>query len=89
MKFWAILLNIGIPGVGSFLIGKAGQGIAQILIWGLGFLLTVGTLGFGGIIGIPMMLGGWIWAIVTAAGGPDTSVNVQVIHQSSDGQSGS
>ena len=69
MKPLAIIANILIPGVGSFMLGKVGQGIGQAAIWGFGLLLTVGTLGIGGIIGFPLMLGAWIWAIVTAAGG--------------------
>ena len=78
MKGFAIILNILLPGVGSFMIGKAGQGIGQIIVWGLGLLLTIGTLGVGGVLGIPMMIGGWIWAIITAAGGPQQNITVHV-----------
>jgi len=78
MKGFAILLNILLPGVGSFVIGKAGQGIGQIIIWGLGLLMTISTLGIGGIIGLPMMIGAWIWAIVTASGGPQQQIHVHV-----------
>lgn len=78
MKGLGLIFNILIPGVGSMLIGKVGQGIGQIFIWGLGFLITLGTLGFGVVIGAPLMIGAWIWAIVTAAGGPDQTINVQV-----------
>ena len=78
MKALAIVCNILVPGVGSFVAGYPGQGLGQILIWGLGFLLTVVTLGFGMVIGIPMMLGAWIWGIVTVAGGPAPAVTVNV-----------
>lgn len=84
MKFWAVVFNIGMPGIGSFMVGKPGQAVGQILIWGLGLLLTIGTFGIGGIFGIPMMIGAWIWAIVTASGGPERPVNVQVINQTND-----
>lgn len=78
MKGLAILANILIPGVGSFILGKVGQGLGQMIIWGIGLLLTLGTLGIGGIIGLPMMLGAWIWAIVTAAGG-NQPVQVNIV----------
>lgn len=68
MKAVAVILNIFIPGVGSFVVGQVGQGVGQILIYGIGLLITLGTLGVGGIIGLPMMLGAWIWGIITAAG---------------------
>lgn len=67
MKGFAVLANILLPGVGSLLIGKIGAGLLQGTIWGLGLLLTIGTLGLGGVIGAPMMIAAWIWAIVTAA----------------------
>ena len=78
MKTLAIIFNIFIPGVGSFFIGRAGQGIGQILIWGLGFMLTVFTLGFGGIIGIPMMMGAFVWGLVTAIGAQPATINVNL-----------
>lgn len=83
MKGLGIILNILIPGVGSMVIGKIGQGIGQIVIWGLGGLITLGTLGFGVVIGAPMMIGAWIWAIVTAAGGPGQTINVHVANDGS------
>lgn len=85
MKGFALLANILMPGVGSFIIGRVGSGIGQIVIWGLGLLMTVGTLGIGGVIGIPMMIGAWIWAIVTAAGGPEKTINVTVHNHPNDG----
>jgi TM2 domain-containing membrane protein YozV len=85
MKALAIISNLIIPGGGSFLIGAPGQGVGQILIWGIGFLMTVMTLGIGGIIGIPMMIGAWIWGIVTAAGGPQQNVHVIVTAQDRPG----
>ncbi|RED13899.1 hypothetical protein [Pontivivens insulae] len=78
MKGIALIANILAPGVGSMLIGRIGQGLGQITIWGLGLLITLGTLGIGIVIGAPMMIGAWIWAIVTAAGGPDQTINVHV-----------
>lgn len=85
MKALAVILNIFIPGVGSFVIGAVGQGIGQILIYGLGFLLTFGTLGFGGIIGLPMMLGAWVWGLVTAAGASPQPLQVNITNSNSNG----
>ena len=78
MKALAIISNILIPGVGSFIIGQVGQGIAQILIWGLGFMLTVFTLGFFGVIGIPLMVGAWIWGLITAFGAQPQTIYVNL-----------
>ncbi len=79
MKAFAIILNIFIPGSGSLVIGRTAEGIGQILIWGLGFILTFITLGIGLVIGGPMMLGAWIWGLVTVLGtgaAPNVSVTI-------------
>ena len=75
MKGLAIILNIFLPGVGSLVIGKVGQGVAQIIIYWIGVLFTFTMI--GAIIGVPMMIGAWIWGLVTAAGS-DSSAPVQV-----------
>ncbi|MEM9434699.1 MAG: hypothetical protein AAGA12_12325 [Pseudomonadota bacterium] len=78
MKAFAVVANLSIPGVGSFIVGRIGEGIAQIFIWGIGFMLTVFTLGFGAVIGVPLMVGAWIWGLVTAFGYEQTQVTVNV-----------
>ncbi len=88
MKAIAILTNFFVPGVGSFFVGKVGQGIAQILLWGLGFLLTVGTMGIGGVIGIPLMFGAWIWGLITASSANPKPIQVNVVDQRTDAGSG-
>lgn len=80
VKTLAIILNILFPGVGSFVIGAIGQGIGQITIFGIGFIFTLVTFGFGGVIGIPMMLGAWIWGLITAIGAQSQPIQVNVIH---------
>lgn len=80
MKTLAILFNVFIPGVGSMIIGKWGQGIGQIVIYGFGAMFTLLTFGFGAIIGIPMMLGAWIWGIITAAGYSEP-IQVNIVNQ--------
>lgn len=80
MRALAIILNVFIPGVGSFVVGAVGQGIGQLVIYGIGALLTIGTLGIGGIIGIPMMLGAWIWGLVTAIGSNPQPIQVNIVN---------
>ena len=67
MNGLALVLNFFVPGVGSIVMGKAGQGITQILLFGFGLLLTLTAI--LSIFGLPMMLGAWIWGLVTAIGG--------------------
>jgi hypothetical protein len=55
-------------------------------VYGLGLLLTVGTLGIGGIIGIPMMLGAWIWGLVTAIGSNPQPIQVTITNNTTAGQ---
>jgi TM2 domain-containing membrane protein YozV len=55
-----LLLNIIIlPGLGSLIGNKKKQGILQLILFVLGIPLSLI------LIGIPMILGAWIWAIVT------------------------
>jgi TM2 domain-containing membrane protein YozV len=65
MKAVGVLVNIFLPGVGTIIVGKAGQGIAQILLYLLGILLSFTVV--GAIIGVPLCIAVWIWAIVSAA----------------------
>ena len=81
MNVLALILNLMIPGIGSFVVGKPGQGIGQILLWGFGLILTM--TGLLSIFGIPMMIGAWIWGIVTVVGSGSTpqQVHVNVVQQ--------
>lgn len=78
MKVAAILINFFIPGVGSLVIGKTGSGIAQLIIYFVGLLFAITLIGV--IIGGPMMLGAWIWGLVTAATYDEQPAPVHVIH---------
>ena len=83
MKALAIVTNIFVPGVGTLIVGKVGQGVAQILLYLLGFVLCFTII--GAIVGIPLMIGIWIWGIVVAANSDSKPVQVEVIHR--DGRS--
>lgn len=76
MKALAIIVNIFLPGIGTLIVKKFGQGIAQIVLGIIAALLTI--TGLLSIIGIPLGLGVWIWAIVSAATAEDKPVTVIV-----------
>lgn len=79
MKTVGIILNFFLPGVGTIVIGKAGQGVTQLCLYGLGVLCTATLI--GAIIGIPLMLAAWIWAMVTTVSSEPQPMQVMVIHQ--------
>jgi TM2 domain-containing membrane protein YozV len=64
MKALAIIINIFFPGIGSLVVKKFGAGIAQIILGIIAVALT--ATGLLSIVGIPLLIGVWIWAIVTA-----------------------
>ena len=65
MKTIAILVNIGAPGIGTLLVKKWWQAIIQILMIIVAVILNF--TGIGAILGIPIAIVAWIWAIVSAA----------------------
>jgi TM2 domain-containing membrane protein YozV len=64
MKALAIIINIFFLGIGSLVVKKFGAGIAQIILGIIAVALT--ATGLLSIVGIPLLIGVWIWAIVTA-----------------------
>jgi TM2 domain-containing membrane protein YozV len=79
VKVVAIIVNFFFPGIGSFFVGKVGQGVAQVILYviGLIFIFT----GIGAIIGVPLCIGVWIWGLVTAATSPSEPIQVTIVHQ--------
>jgi hypothetical protein len=55
----ALVLNVLMPGVGSLVAGRVGLGIGQLTLWIVGLPLCFVLLG------IPMVLGAWIWSLVS------------------------
>jgi len=56
----ALLLNILImPGLGTLVGGRIGTGITQLVLFIVGIPLSMI------IIGIPLIIGVWIWGLVT------------------------
>jgi len=76
MKVLAVIINIFLPGVGTLIVGKIGQGIAQIVLYVIGMLFIF--TGIGIVIGWPICFVVWIWAIVSAA--TSSSAPTQVIN---------
>ena len=59
-----LLLNILIlPGLGSLIGGKTTAGVLQLVLSliGLGLIFTL----IGAVVGIPLLIAMWIWALVT------------------------
>jgi serine/threonine-protein kinase len=54
-----MVLNILLPGVGSLVAGRKGVGAAQLILWLVGLALIVK------LIGIPIVIGAWIWSLAT------------------------
>jgi TM2 domain-containing membrane protein YozV len=65
MKALAIIMNVFIPGVGTLVVGKIGEGITQLLLWLLGVILVVTVL--LSFIGVPLCIAMLVWSIVSAA----------------------
>jgi len=56
----ALLLNVLVlPGLGSLIAGKNSEGVAQLILFILGVYLDIF------LIGIPMIIIAWIWALIT------------------------
>lgn len=56
----ALVLNIFFPGLGTLIAGKINIGIWQLLIFLVGALFSLQ------LIGLPLILAAWIWALVTS-----------------------
>jgi len=74
MKAVAIIVNIFFPGVGTLIVGQIGKGVTQLIL-----TLIAAAMSFTGvlsIIGIPLAIGVWIWALVSVAGSNATETIV-------------
>ncbi len=56
----SLLLNIFVlPGLGTIVAGRTSTGVKQLVLFVVGIPLIFV------LIGIPMMIGAWIWGVVT------------------------
>lgn len=67
MNINGLVLNVVLPGVGSMVCGRM-IGLAMLALVLLGIILFFLPLGFGRLIGILPIIGGWIWSIVAGVG---------------------
>ena len=74
MKAVAIIVNIFFPGVGTLIIGKIGTGVTQIILTLIAAVMI--ATAFLSIVGIPLAIGVWIWALVSVAGSNATETIV-------------
>lgn len=80
MKALGIIVNIFFPGIGTMIVGKIGQGVAQLLLYFLGVLIVFFSFGLLFFIGVPLCIGVWIWALASAASAPVQPIQVVVTH---------
>lgn len=76
MKVLGIIVNIFLPGVGTLFVKKWGQAITQIILAIIGGALS--ATGILSIVGLPLLIGVWIWSIVTVVNTPSQPVEVVV-----------
>ena len=55
----AMVLNVIVPGLGSLISGRTSTGVGQLVLWMVGFLLSFV------LVGIPIVIGAWVWSVVT------------------------
>ena len=65
MKVIAIIVNIFFPGVGTIIVGKVGKGVTQIILTIIAGIMI--ATAFLSIVGVPLAIGVWIWALVSVA----------------------
>ena len=56
----ALLVSFFVPGVGSMMNGDVGEGVAFLGVYVFGIVLSAC------LIGLPIMVGAWIWSMIHA-----------------------
>ena len=57
-----LIVNLFLPGLGTIIFGLTETGVIQLVLYLVGVFLMVSIL--GAIVGVPLMLAMWIWALV-------------------------
>ena len=76
MRALGIIVNLFVPGVGTIIVGKAVSGVVQFILYALAVSLV--ATGIGAIVGVPLGIFVWIWAIVSAVTAEDKPLVVVV-----------
>jgi TM2 domain-containing membrane protein YozV len=53
-----VILSFFVPGLGSIVNGSTGRGVTILVVYVVGWILALF------IIGIPILIGAWIWGLV-------------------------
>ena len=76
MRVLGVIVNLFFPGIGTIIVGKIVSGVVQFLLYAAAVALI--ATGVGALIGIPIAIVVWIWAIVSAATAEDKPLVVVV-----------
>ena len=76
MRALGIIVNLFFPGIGTIIVGKPVSGVVQFILYAIAVGLV--ATGIGAIIGIPLGICVWIWAIVSAVTAEDKPLVVIV-----------
>lgn len=80
MKVLAIIVNVFFPGIGTLIVKKWVQAVAQLILGGVAAVLFF--TGIGSIIGGPIAFIVWVWAIISAV--TYNEAPIQVVVQQKD-----
>jgi TM2 domain-containing membrane protein YozV len=76
MRALGIIVNLFFPGIGTIIVGKPVSGVVQFILYAIAVGLV--ATGIGAIIGIPLGICVWIWAILSAVTAEDKPLVVIV-----------
>jgi TM2 domain-containing membrane protein YozV len=76
MRALGVIVNLFFPGIGTIIVGKIITGVIQFLLYA-GAVALVAT-GIGALVGVPLAIVVWIWAVVSAATAEDNPLVVVV-----------
>ncbi|HEY6027508.1 MAG TPA: hypothetical protein VIV09_11475, partial [Pseudolabrys sp.] len=80
-----IIVNVFFPGIGTMIAGKPFAGLIQLLLYFFGLALVF--TGLLALIGGPICLFVWIWALISAATARSRPIQVVVVQGSTAGES--
>jgi TM2 domain-containing membrane protein YozV len=76
MRALGVIVNLFFPGIGTIVVGKIVAGVIQFLLYAAAVALV--ATGIGALVGVPLAVVVWIWAVVSAATAEDKPLIVVV-----------